>query len=174
MAKRISYVFEQQDIDDYKAAGEVQKRIILKALRGANTDGLKTGQPMGTGGGWDYCKLAQKTTVDFPKIHDDEQLDAVEFAKGIQLAQFVMDAQVDSDNMTAWLAVLFSLKGRDLMGDATHVRQRADAKRNDVIEYVQPSNNLNKMFEDRATKAETTRKTNDIIKDLQEQLAKKA
>ena len=90
------------------------------------------------------------------------------------MAQFVIDAQVDSDNMTTWLAVLFSLKGRDLMADATHVRQRAASKRNDVIEYVQPSNNLNKTFEDRAIKAENTRKTNDIIKDLKEQLAKKA
>jgi hypothetical protein len=174
MAKRISYVVEQQDIDDYKAAGEIQKRILLKALKGANMDGLTTGQPMGTGGGWDYCKLAQKTTVDFPKIHDAEQVDPVEFANGIKLAQFLIDAEVESDNVTAWLGVLLSLKGRDLMEDATHIRQRANDKRGKVIEYVTPSDNLNKKFEERALKAEKTRKTNDIIKDLKDQLAKKA
>lgn len=174
MKKRISYVFEQQDIDDYNAAGEVQKRILLKALKGADLNGLKTGQPMGTGGGWEHCKLAQKVTVDFPKIHDEEELDAAEFAKGIEFVKFIIDAEKNSDATKTWLSTLFALKGRDLMEDATHVRQRANSKRDKVFEYAQASDELNKTFEARASKAEKTRKNKEVITELEAQLAKKA
>jgi hypothetical protein len=171
---RISHAFDTQDLADMKTATDTIKRVLLKGLRKADLDGLATGQAMGTGGGWDYCKLGYKTCLNFPKLYDDEQLDINEYGQGIDLATFLIDTIKDINTASDWASVLLNLKGRDLMEDTTHVRQRAFDKKGNVFEYIQVSADMNKMYDDRTTKAEATRKINDVIKDLKEQLAKKA
>ena len=173
MKRRAPYVMTQQDIDDYNAANATQKRILLKALKVADLEGLATGQAMGNGGSWDYCQKGYKSCLDYPKIYDDEEVEIDAYRNSIDLATFLVKSMSDEEIIVGWQGILFGLAGRDLMDDTTHVRQRANKKRSKNIEYVEPSNALNKMFEERAAKADTTRKTNDIIKELQEQLAKK-
>ena len=173
MKRRSPYTITPQDMDDYNAANATQKRILLKALRVADLDALSSGQAMGNGGSWDYCQQGYKSCIEYPKIYDDEEVDIDLYGNSIDLATFLVKSMKDEDTIVAWLGILFGLAGRDLMEDTTHVRLRANKKRGKNIEYVEPSNALNKMFEERAAKADTTRKTNDIIKDLQEQLAKK-
>lgn len=170
---RISHVVEPQDVIDLKAANDTIKRILLKGLKKADLDGFATGQPMGTGGGWDYCKLGYKMCIENPKLYDDEELDVGEYGAGIDFAEFLIDAIKNINTTAEWAGILLNLKGRDLMEDTTHVRQRALAKKDKVFEYIQVSADMNKMFDDRNTKAEATRKINDVIKDLKEQLAKK-
>ena len=57
------------------------------------------------------------------------------------------------------------------MEQTHYIRGRGNAKRDKNPDYVEPSNKLNVLFEKRIEKAGETRKTNEVIKDLKEQLA---
>ncbi len=174
MKIRVSHAIEQQDVDDFNVAVATQKRILLKVFANANLDDLKSGQYMGTEGGWKYCQLGFSTAQRLPKLYDDEELNILEYGKGIDLANFLMDAQTKTETVKAWVDVLFALDSKDLMEAANYMRQRAEAKKGINIEYSDAYDALNKMYSERATKAEDTRKKKEFIESLKAQIAKPA
>lgn len=172
MKIRISHAMSPQDIDDFNAAIATQRRILLKAFANTNLDDLKSGQYMGTEGGWKYCKLGYTTAQKLPKLYDDEELNIEEYAKGIDLAQFLIDAKAETETIDNWVGMLFALDSKDLMEAANYMRQRATSKKGLKIEYAEASAALDKMYNDRAAKAEETRKKKEFIESLKAQIAK--
>ena len=172
MKIRVSHAIEENDELEFKAAIATQKRILLKVFANANLDDLKSGQYMGTDGGWNYCKLGYETGVKLPKLYDDEELDIEEYRKGVNLAEFLMAAQTETETVNQWVNVLFALDSKDLMAAANYMRQRASAKKTISIEYSDAYDALNKMYAERATKAEETRKKKEFVESLKAQIAK--
>ena len=174
MKIRVTHEIGQEDITDFNAAIATQKRILLKVFANANLDDLKSGQYMGTEGGWDYCKLGYTTALALPKLYDDEELNIKEYGKGIDLAEFLIKARTNTESVNTWVDLLFSLDSKDLMSAANYMRKRAEAKKALNIEYSDAYDALNKMYDERATKAEDTVKKKAFIESLKAQIAKPA
>jgi hypothetical protein len=168
---RISVIIDPLEAAEYKAAEATQKRLLLKWLKNANLDEVKPGNYMGTEGGWRYCQNGYKFATDHPKVYDPEELDYEEYGKDFHAAEFFIEADRENAQTDALRGIALILVGKDLMEQTHHVRQRANAKRDKNLDYVAPSDKLNEMYEKRNEKAEETKKANEQINDLKEQLA---
>jgi hypothetical protein len=171
MKNRVSLDLDSKDVADFIAAQATQRRLLNKWYIGIDMNDVTSGNTMGTEGGWTYCKDGFDFATKFPKIYDDEELDYNEYKKDIEAATFVIDAKKDSSSIDSRLGVLLLLLGKDLMEQTHYIRARGNAKRDKNHDYVEPSNKLNTLFEKRTEKADETRKSNELIKDLKEQLA---
>jgi hypothetical protein len=172
MTNRISLVLDPQDVADFLAAQATQNRIILKWLTGANLKAIGPGNYMGTEAGWRYCQDGFDFATKYPKIYDDEELDYAEYKKDIEGATFIMEAKAGSEETDTRLGIILTLLGKDAMEKTHYIRGRGNAKRDKNLDYVAPSNKLNALFEKRTEKGDETRKANEALKALQEQLAK--
>ena len=171
MKNRISLVLDPQDLTEFKTAQATEKRLILKWLKGIDLNELTHGNYMGTEGGWKYCQDGYQFALDFPKIYDDEELNIKEYKKDIDLAAFIIDSKKTIEEMNTRISILLTLVGKDLMDQTHYIRKRGNDKRGLNIDYVAHSDKLNALFEKRAEKADETRKLNEQIKALKEQLA---
>lgn len=172
MKNRISIVLDPQDVADFNAAQATQKRILLKWLSGVDLDEVAPGNYMGTEGGWRYCQDGFEFATEYPKIYDDEELNYDEYKKDIDAATFAIDAKKGSDETNTRLGIVLILVGKDLMEETHYIRGRGNAKRRLNLDYIAPSDKLNALFEKRTEKADETRKANEALKDLKDQLAK--
>ena len=171
MKNRISLVLDPQDIAEFQAAQATEKRLLLKWLKGIDLNELVPGNYMGTEGGWKYCQDGYQFALDFPKIYDDEELNIEEYKKDVDLATFIIESKTTTEETDTRLGILLTLVGKDLMEQTHYIRKRGNDKRGLNLDYVAHSDKLNLRFEKRAEKADETRKANEQIKALKEQLA---
>lgn len=171
MKNRISLTPEQQDVTDFLAAQATQKRILLKWLKGIDLDEIGPGNHMGTGGSWTYCKDGLQFATDHPKIYDDEELNYDEYKKDIDGAALFIELKKGTEETDTRTGIILSLYGKDAMEQTHYIRKRGNSKRGINLDYVAPSDKLNALYEKRTEKADETKKINDQIKALQEQLA---
>ena len=171
MKNRISLDIDPKDVADFKTAQELQNNLLLKWLKPIDIKEIGAGNHMGTEGGWNYCQNGYKYCVQFPKLYDDEELDMAEYKKDIDTATFMVEAKKESDKTTLRVNALFNAVGKDLMEQTHYVRKRANEKVDKNSDYEAVCADLNTLFEKRMEKAEETRKINEQIKALQEQLA---
>jgi hypothetical protein len=172
MKNRISLVLDPQDVADFIAAQATQKRILLKWLASADLKAVGPGNYMGTEGGWRYCQDGLEFATNFPKIYDDEELNFEEYKRDIEGATFVIAAKKGSEETDNRLGIVLTLLGKNAMEKTHYIRKRGNDKRDINLDYVAPSDKLNSLFEKRTEKGDETRKANEAIKALQEQLAK--
>ena len=168
---RISLVLNPQDVADFKAAQDTQKRLLMKWLKNADLDEVKPGNYMGTEGGWQYCQDGYAFATNLPKIYDDEELNYDEYGKDINTAAFLIEAKKEDARMEVLMNAAFTLVGKDLMEQTHYIRKRGNDKRGNNLEYVEPSNKLNLLYEKRNDKAEETKKANEQLNMLKTQLA---
>jgi hypothetical protein len=112
-----------------------------------------------------------KFATDYPKIYDDEELDYDEYKKDIDGAAIFMELKKATEETDTRTGIILSLLGKDAMEQTHYIRKRGNDKRDKNLDYVAPSDKLNALFEKRTEKADETKKVNDQIKALQEQLA---
>ncbi|MBL7816721.1 MAG: hypothetical protein JNL70_17000 [Saprospiraceae bacterium] len=170
MKDRITMVFEPQDVADFKAAQETQKRILQKWTKGVLLDNVTAGNAMGTTEGWIYCQDGYKFAIDKPKIYDSEELDIDDYGKKIDGATFLIEAQKGTNDSNNKVGMLLFLVGQDLMDKTHYIRKRGNDKRGINPEYIDYSDKLNALFEKRSLKAAETRRVNEEIKNLKGQL----
>lgn len=171
MKNRISLTLDPQDVADLKAAQDTQKRILLKWLKGVDLSDVGAGNYMGTEGGWTYCKDGYQFATEQPKIYDPEELSIEEYSKDIDAATLFIDAKKITEETDSRLGILLMQVGKDLMEQTHYIRKRGNDKRGLNLDYIAHSDKLNTLFEKRYEKAAETRKINDEIKALKEQLA---
>ena len=134
---------------------------------------LLGGQFMGTDTGWNYAQKGNAIAKKFPKLCDPEEIDVEKFNNNILLAEFLIGVAAKLSNLDTWTNSLLMLVGKDLMEQTGIVRNTANRKKSSVPEYAQPSEELNELFVKRADKATETKKNNETIRQLKEELAKK-
>ena len=100
-----------------------------------------------------------------------EELDIETYKNEIACASTLIPSKKDVETVQSWLGILFNVIGRSLMEKTNYIRKRGNDKRNLNHDYVAHSDKLNALFEKRAEKSDETRKNNEMIKDLQDQLA---
>ena len=171
MKNRISLVLDPQDVADYKAAQATQKRLLLKWLVNADLKEVTAGNYMGTEGGWMYCKDGYAFALACPKVYDEERMSIEEYSKDINGATFFIDANKDSVTNNDLSDAALILLGKDLMEQTHHVRKQGNEKKDVNLTYAEHSAKLNTLYDKRNAKAEETRKANELIKDLQTQIA---
>jgi hypothetical protein len=171
MKNRISLAPEPQDVADFIAAQATQKRILLKWLKGVDLTELGPGNNMGTEGGWTYCKDGLQFATEYPKIYDDEEFDYDEYKKDIDGAALFINLKKGTEETDVRTGIILSLLGKDAMEQTHYIRKRGNDKRDKNLDYVAPSDKLNALFEKRTSRADETKKVNDQIKALQDQLA---
>ena len=173
MKNRIEVIVSPEEATEYMGLLNQLKALTLAMVAKANMDELSSGQNMGTDGGWSYVKKGNSIAQKFPTLYDSEVLNIAKYNSNVTLAQFLIDAAGEIGNLDTWTNALFLLTGKDLMEQTNHVRSRAKEKRETKREYAQPSDELNDLFVKRADKATETRKNNETIRLLKEELAKK-
>jgi hypothetical protein len=171
MKNRISLDLNPQDVADFKAAQATQKRILLKWLNGVDLTDVGPGNAMGTEGCWTYCKDGYQFAIEQPKIYDPEELIIEEYGKDIDAATLLLEAKSGFEESSSRAGILLTQVGKDLMEQTHYIRKRGNDKRALNLDYVAHSDKLNALFEKRNEKAIETRKINDEIKGLREQLA---
>ncbi len=173
MAQSISVVFDPKDVADFNAATATQTRIALKWITesGIDVKNLPAGTHMGTLDNWLYCQDGFIFATEQSKIYDPEELDFEAYKNEIQSASVLIPSRKDMEKVQNWLGILFNVVGKKLMEKTNYIRKRGNDKRNLNHDYVSYSDKLNVLSEKRAEKADETRKNNEMIKDLQEQLA---
>ena len=173
MAQRISFVFDPKDVAEFNAATATQTRIALKWITesGIDVKNLPAGTNMGTLDNWLYCQDGLIFATEQPKIYDPEELDIATYKNEIACASTLIPSKKDVETVQSWLGILFNVIGRSLMEKTNYIRKRGNDKRNLNHDYVAHSDKLNALFEKRAEKSDETRKNNEMIKDLQDQLA---
>ena len=173
MAQRTSFVFDPKDVADFNAATATHTRIALKWITesGIDVNNLPTGTNMGTLDNWLYCQDGFAFVTEQPKIYDPEELDPVAYKNEIDCATVLIPSKKGVETVHNWLGVLFSVIGKSLMEKTNYIRKRGNDKRGLNHDYVAHSDKLNALFAKRAEKSDETRKNNEMIKDLQEQLA---
>lgn len=170
MKNRIKHAVSPTLIAETSAAMQTLKKNLTLILSDANVDELKSGQSMGTEGGWKYCQDGYEIAEKFPKLYDDEELDINEYKKDRDLAAFLIPLIEDATMVLDVAKVLFALTGKDLMDQTGYIRERANKKRGVQLDYAQAADKLNTLFEKRAEKADETRKVNESINALKAQL----
>jgi hypothetical protein len=167
---RVKHTLSQSLIDESTAAIQTLKKNLNLILADANLDDIKSGQYMGTEGGWKYCQDGFEIAEKFPKLYDDEELDINEYRKDRDLAAFLIPLIQDATTVLEVAKILFALTGKDLMDQTSYIRERANKKRGVQIDYAQAADLLNTLFDRRAGKADETRRVNESINHLKNQL----
>lgn len=149
---------------------DVKTRSLMANV---DTNELLGGQFMGTDAGWNYAQKGNAIAKKFPKLCDPEEIDVEKFNNNILLAEFLIGVAAKLSNLDTWTNSLLMLVGKDLMEQTSVVRNTANRKKSSVPEYAQPSDELNDLYVKRADKATETKKNNETIRQLKEELAKK-
>ena len=134
---------------------------------------LSGGQFMGTDAGWNFVQKGNAIVKKFPKLCDPEEIDVESYNNNVRLAEFLIGVAARISKLDTWTNSHFILVGKDLMEQTNVVRNTANRKRSSVPEYVQSGDELNDLFVKRADKATETKRNNETIRQLKEELAKK-
>jgi hypothetical protein len=171
MKNRISHAVTQEDINAFHKAMETANQILAKMLVSAQLTELKTGQNMGTEEGWLYVQRGYAAVEKHPKLVDPEELDVQEYKKDFNLATFALEACKTTQSAKDRAVIIAALAGKDLIEATHYVRRRAQSKRTTNLDYVGISDELNRLLERRQGRADETRKTNELIKQLKDKQA---
>jgi hypothetical protein len=171
MKERSLIDLDQKDVVDFKTAQATQKRILLKWLNNVDLSDVGPGNSMGTEGCWTYCKDGYQFAIEQPKIYDPEELNIERYGKGIDVATLFIDITKGIAETNYRANLILGQTGKDLMEKTHYIRKRGNDKRGLNLDYVEHSDKLNALYEKRNEKAVETRKINDEIKALKEQLA---
>jgi hypothetical protein len=169
MKNRISHSVTPEQINAFQKAMATANQILDDMLASAQLTELKSGQNMGTEEGWVYVQRGYAAAEKYPKLVDEEELDVREYKKDLDLAAFALEACKMTQTAKERATIIAALTGKDLIEATHHVRYRAQSKRLVNLDYVAVSDELNRLFERRQGKADETRKTNELIKQLKEQ-----
>ena len=171
MPNRINIDFKQEDYLKATKASTDAVILINTYAQEVRSDDRKGGQNMGDGTGWTFAQKAFNIlTIDRTLVHVD-LLDYDSFARNVDAAKKLLALKAIFGNWVGNMEGSYLLLGKDLMAQANYVlgalKPLADVKSAYKILY----DDLNFLYENRATKAAATTEQRNRIAKLEEQVA---